>query len=473
LAAATRDGWGQEDAWTLGFAGPETLSGRSGETQSGAYTTTLKHAGPGPNAQAWSYGVVAEDCIITEVALPGTLAEIAHAGGFNLTELVSQEKNPGVTSGMVSAVVLDLKKGTTLSANRTWAIAHMNVSAVIPAGDGAARLLYRDGLIGSGEPMPIVVTQAGESRTAALTAKDIQLHEVVSCCGALANFGFSGTRVSGDSSGIIDADPSRCFASGGDLVVASPRGERGIARVYSNLSFDAAAGGLQGWSHGITLDGEGDFVPGSATLTGTFAERAYIGGFDATEIVNPAKQFPRGQKGLVSAVVFKLGRGIAAPLLRAESILTFEVAAATRQNVHVQTVTLRYRAGLVGSGEPVPHTVVLGDDPLEACNFDLADLRIRFVMATAPEFSRGDANGQRGLDIADPIWILNDLFGDGPASPCPAAEDVNDDGLIDASDVTYLIDYLFRGTASPAPPFGACGPDPTPGATALPCETGC
>jgi hypothetical protein len=81
--------------------------------------------------------------------------------------------------------------------------------------------------------------------------------------------------------------------------------------------------------------------------------------------------------------------------------------------------------------------------------------------ASTPPFRRGDANGDGRADISDAVWILTELFRDGPAAPCDDAADTNDDGLRDISDGAFMIQYCFRGGTPPPTPFAACGWDPT------------
>ncbi len=77
-------------------------------------------------------------------------------------------------------------------------------------------------------------------------------------------------------------------------------------------------------------------------------------------------------------------------------------------------------------------------------------------------FTRGDANRDRRIDIADPIALINYLFaGDAPPYPMPAG-DSNDDRRVDVSDPIYLIGYLFLGTPPPPAPFPEPGQDLTP-----------
>ncbi len=72
-----------------------------------------------------------------------------------------------------------------------------------------------------------------------------------------------------------------------------------------------------------------------------------------------------------------------------------------------------------------------------------------WVYATTPEFVRGDANGDKVLDVGDVIYLINFLFKYG-IQPCPKeAGDENCDGNIDIGDVIYLINYLFKNGPHP------------------------
>ena len=89
------------------------------------------------------------------------------------------------------------------------------------------------------------------------------------------------------------------------------------------------------------------------------------------------------------------------------------------------------------------------------------------------EFKRGDANADGKLDIADAVKVLSYLFGggDGGAIGCLEAGDANDDNKIDIADAVKILGHLFAQTGPLPEPFGACGPDPTPGEPPLGCET--
>ncbi len=85
------------------------------------------------------------------------------------------------------------------------------------------------------------------------------------------------------------------------------------------------------------------------------------------------------------------------------------------------------------------------------------------IDACESTFVRADMNDDGNLNIADAIFLLQNLFVGGPSPTCQDSADVNDDGLIDISDVIYSIGYIFSGGPAPVAPFPACGLDPTGG----------
>lgn len=78
-----------------------------------------------------------------------------------------------------------------------------------------------------------------------------------------------------------------------------------------------------------------------------------------------------------------------------------------------------------------------------------------------PVFRRGDANSDGSVNIADPVFILNYQFANGPEPLCLDSADTNDDGKIDIADPIYLLNYLFRQGTQPPEPFESLGDDPT------------
>jgi len=91
-------------------------------------------------------------------------------------------------------------------------------------------------------------------------------------------------------------------------------------------------------------------------------------------------------------------------------------------------------------------------------------------------FVRGDCNDDGKVDLADPIFNLNYLFGDG-RSFCMDAHDTNDDNVVNIADPIYNLNYLFNDGSPPPEPFSGnvCGIDPTSdgGEDELGCLRGC
>ena len=67
---------------------------------------------------------------------------------------------------------------------------------------------------------------------------------------------------------------------------------------------------------------------------------------------------------------------------------------------------------------------------------------------------RGDVTADGRIDASDVVYLINYLFVTGSPEPIPIeAGDVNCDGKINASDVVYLINYLFvAGSPPPCDP---------------------
>ncbi len=92
-----------------------------------------------------------------------------------------------------------------------------------------------------------------------------------------------------------------------------------------------------------------------------------------------------------------------------------------------------------------------------------------FVYAGGEEvpFTRGDANADGEVDIADATATLGFLFEAEADVRCPKALDSNDDGSINISDPAYLLNFLFASGELIPPPYPDPGVDPTP--DELPC----
>jgi hypothetical protein len=94
-------------------------------------------------------------------------------------------------------------------------------------------------------------------------------------------------------------------------------------------------------------------------------------------------------------------------------------------------------------------------------------LQLLDLSPAAPEFQRGETNGDGKLDLSDAVVTLGYLFVGSGTPPCLDAADANDSGAVDLSDAVYTLGFLFLGSPPPAP-FSECGEDP--GEDALGCE---
>jgi len=61
----------------------------------------------------------------------------------------------------------------------------------------------------------------------------------------------------------------------------------------------------------------------------------------------------------------------------------------------------------------------------------------------------GDADGSGALNILDVTYIINYLYKGGPAPVSPEMADVDGSGILNILDVTYIINYLYKGGPIP------------------------
>lgn len=84
---------------------------------------------------------------------------------------------------------------------------------------------------------------------------------------------------------------------------------------------------------------------------------------------------------------------------------------------------------------------------------DELDLLREWILAGALPSSvpeRGDANGDKNVDISDAVLILNFLFAGEKPPVCGPVADANSSGALQISDAVFLLNFLFSAD-SPAP----------------------
>jgi C1A family cysteine protease len=72
-----------------------------------------------------------------------------------------------------------------------------------------------------------------------------------------------------------------------------------------------------------------------------------------------------------------------------------------------------------------------------------------FTLAVSIEFVCGDANDDETVNILDITYLINYLYKGGQAPVPLDAADVNSDGAINILDITYLINFLYKGGPEP------------------------
>lgn len=88
---------------------------------------------------------------------------------------------------------------------------------------------------------------------------------------------------------------------------------------------------------------------------------------------------------------------------------------------------------------------------------------------------RGDVNSDGVVNLTDPVFLNEYLFGGGPEPPCMNQADANNDGQVDVSDSISLLNWLYCGGSAPPAPgphntVCAEDDDPYPGCQVSPCR---
>jgi hypothetical protein len=128
------------------------------------------------------------------------------------------------------------------------------------------------------------------------------------------------------------------------------------------------------------------------------------------------------------------------------------------------TLSVDFTDGLNGRGNvPISNTVSINNQPEP---WKVVSCAVNVAGGGGRDFIRGDCNFNRRLNVADVSGMLGYLFlgpVEGFDPPCLDACDSDDTGVIDVTDATYLLNYLFiAGSPVPPPPGPRVpGPDPT------------
>jgi hypothetical protein len=433
-----------------------------------------------PGAQGWSISMSSVGWAITGVTTAATIAANFNDDppglrntGFEVSELTTRARaGSGCEgrNGAVSAVVLSFIMPITLPPLDTVDIIRVTLEGECPAVQGEpveCCVEYVDGCQGSGQPVDNRVTHTGNTVIPSLGRSCTQVVQPISCVPAPLNVAVS------ESGSNRQGDPAALLAGIDDdanIEVEVPLGGSGSATVYAHILSNGLMSGVQGWSLAVAVSGAGSH---SATTAGTIAANTTDSppgirntGFEVTENVNPdrepssgplAGRGPQGP-GSVSAVVLSFIMPITLNPTGDATVLCITVAAPEPQGDATQNVVIEWIDGLQGSGQPVSNVATVAGTTARYCECQRAI--VNFVPARIGDFLRCDPNNDAKNNIADAVYIVNELFRSGPPTACREAADCNDDGMEDLSDATYCVAYQFMGGSPPPAPFPSCGMDP-------------
>ena len=332
------------------------------------------------------------------------------------------------------------------------------------------------------------------------------------CCGAPLVFHFGGTsRISDLHTPDADSPHTTANVSGmgpsclGDaLEMTVEVGAVGVEasadvrlNIISDITTDNAlvlfpdeadamkrTAGVQGFSISVALD-NGDFDGGgfdtadtAMTLNPLWGDVGFAGGagsgpltpfpslFISAAVVDPTAN--AGQEGIILAFVNCLnGCSVAEfgqfPQVGTETMVRLLIKTDGSAGVPDggTTACVRYQEGLVAQAGSVPaeSVVTIAGDSFATCNRDQVKFSVNFIVAEVTPFLRCDPNDDGKTDLADPIYIINDLFRDVDAT-CTESLDCNGSGGAGLDDVSYGLNFMFMGGPPPPAPFDGCAADP-------------
>jgi hypothetical protein len=268
--------------------------------------------------------------------------------------------------------------------------------------------------------------------------------------------------------------PGPAGASEHNVVEVRPSPQTSIDAVTYLVPYPGPqARGVQGWSISIVHDDEVlDLLEFPADpLEGTEAGRLRESGFEFTQVITtPAGPKPPpgfsdedpglvqpGDVGYISSVTLSFTLPITLDPALPQSISRARYRVLPRLGAQgFETGFVRFRNGLRGTGEPFPNNLTVQGQSRRPLHFISLEIRPRDLGAS---FVRGDPNEDGCVNLADVVWIVNELVRGGPPTPCARAADANSDGRRDLSDAIYLARYLFVGGPVVAPPFPECDAD--------------
>jgi len=427
-------------------------------------------------AQGWSFGVILEATggatgAITRVKIAddtltvnnGAPPDFCSTGYYVAGNLLQKESDCDPECADIEAaavtqgVVISFRSAVTLPATDSFGLVDITVSGTGPQ-DSKLRLNFTDD-VGT-PPVQTVVVHGEEAIRPAVQE------------GGVLEFVPHGEPVPPKFTiDIADAEGS-CGGETESLVTL-------------NFNPDGSMEGskIMGWSYGLCVEHPERARPVRATTDETDTATVKNGSppdYDVVELYH---------QGLTHAVVIDF-EAEAIPVARndwADLRVTYQLTMSdSEQSTYItpcdKTLGSPPMANVVVvGGASIPFSHFAGKDPNdpEACPYgpELCNKPGKLSGAVVPYFRPGDANGDRRLDIADGIFILNYMFRYGPAPGCLATCDFNHDSVVDASDAVAVIFWRLQPPLPDRPPEGWPGPalglGCAPHETILPCDVPC
>jgi hypothetical protein len=450
LAAAPLRAQGQPDPkdWDYDIRTDKSTYA-AGDTVKATSGVVARKAG----VQGWSYGVRHDPALLTieSATTDGTDVPSVFNAGFNQTAII--EEAGGVKSGFIQAVVLSLVGQAEVPVSDYFSMAAINYTVNKDAcqgksGDLKTKIDFSETLaVKGGPPVELNLTILGIG----IVPEKVLGEELTVACtdtpppeGLVLRLDDKDTDLPADQKSVYDLK----------ILLANE---------------DQATTEVQGWSYGVRMDL--DEVEAISGAPGADSQALHGGAGPDFKSYNLDQKSADGkERGVTVGAVIDLD----AP---GTEVLTL----GSGQTKHLDTIMLRSRETIPEGGSSRDVTIgfsdKLGDDrPLEVLIVvegdgivpDFGDTLELTLTPSGPPgaqpFIRGDANDDEFVDIADGIWIINELFYDGPETECKAAADANDDDRIDIADSMYIFNHQLQpGRQStnlfPAPPapYPNCG----------------
>jgi len=344
------------------------------------------------------------------------LIEAAALGGWDTT-LPTADRD-----GFISAIVLSLKKKLELPVGPDYHVCNVKYKVLKNPGEAGTKVFFTDELSPPGSPATTVnLTINSQSKRPSKVDNGMVIGTggTVEPCKLTKDFGFY--------FGPAATDAAYDIANAAEMKISlRNKGTKGLGfsfgfkKTDSNIAFDNTLGAPV--IDLVFTKEDGNEVVGMAELAGNTAINAPTAGIASIE------------KGAVLPA-------------------TGDFFGPTIDGTGAWA-TVGYVVDVSGSGKTIEATT----DPVDAC----AQQEIMIVKfgAVAPNFKRGDANGDSKINVTDGVLVAQNIFASKLVKfDCKDMLDVNDDGRLDTGDPVYLLTYIFLKGPKPPTPFDACGPD--------------